>query len=319
MNPVLSIIVPVFRAEPYLERCVQSMLQQNLAAEEYEIILVDDGSDDRCPALCDQYAAQYAQVQVIHQANQGQAAARNTGIQAAKGQYICFVDSDDFVEPNTYKALLQQAIDNHLDILQFRIQLVSGCKTRPVGAPHRDHTVYTGEQFVNTCMSVQCYPVIYLIRRTMLVENKVWFTKGIFYEDVEWLPRMLYAAKRIMRADTVVYNYVLHADSTTHPTTKARWLRAVQDNLTVLSRYIELIAQKKETAWLRAMSSSIVTAILTIVAKQFYAERKTYIRQIQDLYPLPLSSKTNFPLVEKIKTALARISPNFYCMIRHIL
>ena len=117
MNPVLSIIVPVFRAEPYLERCVQSMLQQDLAAEEYEIILVDDGSDDRCPALCDQYAAQHAQVQVIHQANQGQAAARNTGIQAAKGQYICFVDSDDFVEPNTYKALLQQAIDNHLDIL----------------------------------------------------------------------------------------------------------------------------------------------------------------------------------------------------------
>lgn len=318
-NIRLSVIVPVFRVEQYLDQCVQSLLHQDLRAEEYEIILVDDGSDDNSPVLCDQYAAQYEQIRVIHQTNKGQAAARNSGIKAAQGQYICFVDSDDFLEPNTYKPLLKQAIYNTLDILQFRVQLVSGNKITPIGVPHNDNTVYSGEQFVNTCLNVQCYPVIYLIRRNLLTDSSVYFTEGIFYEDVEWVPRMLYAADRVMRNDVIVYNYVMHPNSTTHPTTKEKWQRVVEDNLTVLNHYSHMIAERKETEWLRAMSASIITAILTIVAKQFYTERNTYIKQIQTIYPYTLESKANFPLTEKIKTYLAHISPDLYCFIRHYL
>ncbi len=319
MNSILSVIVPVFRVEQYLDQCVQSLLHQDLRAEEYEIILVDDGSDDNSPALCDQYAAQYPQIRVIHQPNKGQAAARNTGIRASKGQYICFVDSDDFLEPNTYKPLLKQAIDNTLDILQFRVQLVSGNKITPIGVPHNDNTVYSGEQFVSTCLNVQCYPVIYLIRRNLLTDNSVYFTEGIFYEDVEWVPRMLYAGDRVMRNDVIVYNYVMHTNSTTHPTTKEKWQRVIEDNLTVLKHYSRMIAERKETKWLRSLSASIITAILTIVAKQFYTERNKYIKQIQTIYPYTLESKANFPLTEKIKTYLAHISPNLYCFIRHYL
>ena len=319
MSPILSIIVPVFRAEQYLDTCVQSLLRQDLHPEEYEIILVDDGSEDNSPTLCDTYAEQYKQIIVIHQSNKGQAAARNTGIRAAKGQYICFVDSDDFVEPETYKALLLQAIDNTLDVLQFRIQLLSGNKTKPLRRPHKDTTIYNGEQFVNHCMNVQCYPVIYIIRRTLLTDHAIYFTEGLSYEDVEWVPRMLYAAKRLMRNDIMVYNYVMHANSTTHPTTKEKWQRAIKDNITVLTHYQEFITQKKDPVWLHAMSSNIITAILTIVAKQFYSERTIYIRQIQDIYPYTLSCKKNFPLTEKIKTTLARISPNLYCFIRHYI
>ena len=82
----LSVIVPVFRVEKYLDTCVMSLLHQDLSADEYEIILVDDGSDDACPQKCDEYAAKHKQIVVIHQPNKGLSSARNTGIKAAKGE-----------------------------------------------------------------------------------------------------------------------------------------------------------------------------------------------------------------------------------------
>ncbi|MBQ6977253.1 MAG: glycosyltransferase, partial [Paludibacteraceae bacterium] len=129
---LLSVIVPVFRVEKYLDTCVMSLLHQDLNADEYEIILVDDGSDDSCPQKCDEYAAQYKQIQVIHQSNTGQSTARNAGIKAAKGKYVCFVDSDDYVEPNTYSSLVCQAQKEQLDALAFRLQLVFDKKQQPI-------------------------------------------------------------------------------------------------------------------------------------------------------------------------------------------
>ena len=125
MSPIrLSVIVPVFRVEKYLDRCVMSLLHQDLSADEYEIILVDDGSDDTCPQKCDEYAAQHKQIVAIHQPNKGLSGARNTGIKAAKGKYICFVDSEDYIEPNTYSSLVRQAQKEQLDALAFRLQLI---------------------------------------------------------------------------------------------------------------------------------------------------------------------------------------------------
>ena len=128
----LSVIVPVFRVEKYLDTCVMSLLHQDMNADEYEIILVDDGSDDSCPQKCDEYAAKYKQIQVIHQPNKGQSTARNAGIKEAKGEYVCFVDADDYVEPNTYSSLVCQAQKEQIDTLAFRLQLVFDKKQHPI-------------------------------------------------------------------------------------------------------------------------------------------------------------------------------------------
>ena len=215
---LLSVIVPVFRVEKYLDTCVMSLLHQDLNADEYEIILVDDGSDDSCPQKCDEYAAQYKQIVVIHQPNKGQSTARNAGIKAAKGEYVCFVDSDDYVEPNTYSSLVCQAQKEQIDTLAFRLQLVFDKKQQPIETfTGNIQSACTGEEFINNSLSVHCFPVIYLIRRNLLIENNLFFKEGIFYEDVEWLPRFLYSAKRVMTSDKIVYNYVQRANSTTHP------------------------------------------------------------------------------------------------------
>ena len=105
--PEISVIVPVYRAEAYLHDCVDSILAQTFS--DFELILVDDGSPDNCGAICDDYAARDSRVRVIHQENQGQAAARNRALAVAKGDWVCFVDSDDDVHPQMLECLGQAA------------------------------------------------------------------------------------------------------------------------------------------------------------------------------------------------------------------
>ena len=95
--PEISVIVPVYKAEAYLADCVDSLLSQTIS--DFEVILVDDGSPDNCGSLCDGYAAEHDHISVIHQKNSGQSAARNHAMKLAKGNWICFVDSDDRIHP----------------------------------------------------------------------------------------------------------------------------------------------------------------------------------------------------------------------------
>ena len=103
--PQISVIVPVYQAEAYLDSCIQSILSQTFT--DWELILVDDGSPDRSGAMCDAYAFRDPRIQVLHQTNQGQAAARNHGLTLAKGRWICFVDSDDLIHPQMLQRLYQ--------------------------------------------------------------------------------------------------------------------------------------------------------------------------------------------------------------------
>lgn len=112
--PKLSIIVPVYRVEAYLPACLDSILRQTL--RDWELILIDDGSPDRCGAICDEYAENDPRIRVIHQDNHGVSAARNAGLRAAQGDYLGFVDADDLVSPEMYEVLLQEAENKGCDI-----------------------------------------------------------------------------------------------------------------------------------------------------------------------------------------------------------
>jgi glycosyltransferase involved in cell wall biosynthesis len=116
-RPKLSVIIPVYNTEKYLPACIDSLLRQTLP--EVEIILVDDGSPDNCPAICDAYAAKFHNVKVIHKENAGQGFARNAGIAVASGEYIAFVDSDDDVDTHTYRKLYDIATDTKSDAVYF--------------------------------------------------------------------------------------------------------------------------------------------------------------------------------------------------------
>lgn len=113
MNIKVSIIVPVYNVEPYLDRCMQSLLKQTL--KEIEIIMVDDESPDHCPQLCEDYKAKYSNVKVVHKKNGGLGFARNSGLEVAKGEYVAFIDSDDFVDTDMFQHLYEYAAENKCD------------------------------------------------------------------------------------------------------------------------------------------------------------------------------------------------------------
>lgn len=121
--PELSIIVPVYKVEPYLRRCIDSILAQTF--RDFELILIDDGSPDNCGAICDEYAAKDSRIIVIHQKNQGVSAARNAGLDIARGTYLGFVDSDDWIEPEMYETMIATAKEKQVDVVVCGIKYQS--------------------------------------------------------------------------------------------------------------------------------------------------------------------------------------------------
>ena len=129
MTPKVSIIIPIYNVEPYLDQCVQSVLTQTL--KEIEVILVDDESPDRCPAMCDEYAKQDSRIKVIHKKNGGLGFARNSGLDIATGEYVSFIDSDDFIASNMMEELYSTAVLYGADEVRSGVIFYEGGKKTP--------------------------------------------------------------------------------------------------------------------------------------------------------------------------------------------
>ena len=309
----LSIIVPIYNVAPYLRKCVDSLLTQDIS--DYEIILVDDGSTDDSGAIADEIVRevmgnrQWAidnetnrqspivnspTLHVIHQSNAGLSAARNTGIAATQGKYILFVDSDDYLQPNVLGALMEQVEREHLDVLRFDYQNVRQTAAgeyevfQPNKYPHQVdtcHEVVDGETYLDERMGYACYACQFVINRELTGT----FTPGIHYEDTEWLPRMMLAAKRVNSTPIVVYNYLVRQGSITQAQGNKEKLRKnVNDFLFVIESLSKQMTKHPSCQWLRRMISSMAVGVLTRVAMSFYDERKEYIRCLQELNVFPM-------------------------------
>ena len=323
----LSIIVPIYNVAPYLRKCVDSLLAQDIS--DYEIILVDDGSTDDSGAIADELVhafrlsplASRLQMNVIHQPNAGLSAARNTGITAATGDYILFVDSDDYLQPNTLGTLFEQAERDNLDVLRFCYQNVK--ESGEAFAPYKDMTNYNdysstptdGLTFLNERMGTQCYVVQFLVRRDIVLQEQ--FTPGIYFEDTDWTPRMLLRAKQVASTDLVVYNYLWREGSITLCQKDiAKQRKQLQDKMRLLARLNTWGNQVADRRWFDSMISSLAVNIVGIIASTFYGERKEYIRQIKALDILPITTYHIAPRAQK-KVKMINMSLRLAVMVLH--
>ena len=214
--PKVSVIVPVYKAEPFLRDCVDSILSQTFS--DLEVFLVDDGSPDTCPALCDEYAGQDSRVRVIHQENQGQAAARNHALAQAKGEWVCFVDSDDLIHPQTVEFLYHAALDTGAKISMcpmLEAMELPADFSRPREAAYE--AVEMDEATLVRLFDQEDYPswvaCAKLIRRE-IVDTHL-FCPGRVYEDNEAVCHWVCAAKTVARVPHALYFYRTNPNSTT--------------------------------------------------------------------------------------------------------
>ena len=211
-----SIVVPVYKVEKYLDRCVESLIGQTY--RDIEIILVDDGSPDLCPEICDKYAALDSRVRVIHKENGGLSDARNFGIDAASGDYIMFVDSDDYIDLDTCRRIEPFALSG-ADVIvgDATVERESGNRL----LDHRSDIVaitLDGKEYLKRSLAVGKAPmaaVLNLIRREFLNENGLRFKKGILHEDERFTPEMLLLAGSVVYSGESFYHYIVREGSIT--------------------------------------------------------------------------------------------------------
>lgn len=217
-NPLISVIIPVYKVEKWLEQCVESV--QNQTYQNLEIILVDDGSPDRCGEICDQFARKDPRIRVIHKENGGLSDARNCGLDLAGGEYICFVDSDDYIEPAMLEVLYQEIKKTSACIAvcdyEYACDELEDCLENPMSKKRdlEEEIVLTGREFMHL---KQSKPVFCVVVWNKLYHKEVWknvrFPKGKIHEDEFVFHKIVYPCHRIVCVPYVGYHYRLRKNS----------------------------------------------------------------------------------------------------------
>lgn len=227
----ISVVVPMYRVEKYIEECIQSIIQQSY--DDLEIILVDDGSPDRCGSIADAYMEQDDRIQVIHQKNQGLSAARNTGLKKATGEYVAFVDSDDYLDINMYKMLVKE-ITNNEDIIICNYDRVDAYSNLYLTKPSYDNFRFYDQKQIEKCFyrflgyknsvglekNIDCslfvMPWNKLYKRSFLNENMLEYDITFkAHEDTWFNYNALKRAKSIVGTNYVGYHFRMNVSSIT--------------------------------------------------------------------------------------------------------
>lgn len=214
---MISIIVPIYNTEKYLKRCIESILNQTY--KNIELLLIDDGSTDNSLKICEEYALKDDRIRVFHKENGGQGSARNMGIENAKGEYIGFVDSDDYISPQMYEILLNDIETYDADI--------SSCRTghtEDFDVTGTDEIrIYENDEIIE--MHLKFTEEIGQSPADKLYKKKMWdevrFLQIRAYEDAATIYRVLYKAKKVVYRDISLYHYIRRDNSTmTQPFSK---------------------------------------------------------------------------------------------------
>jgi glycosyltransferase involved in cell wall biosynthesis len=201
----LSIIIPVYNVEPYVEKCLRSCAEQDIPCSDYEIIVVNDGTKDNSLAIIKRIAKEYSNIKFVSQENAGLSAARNKGFSLAIGEYIWFVDSDDWIETNCLKKITDSLYENHLvGLMICAADVVNGTPIKRHDYSKLKRDIYSGIELLKMNYWSPCVQFT-IYKRDFIRENNLKFMEGIFHEDSEFTPRSYYFIKRIAIINDVIY------------------------------------------------------------------------------------------------------------------
>jgi len=292
----LSIVVNMYNTAKYMPRCMETLLEQDIPSSEYEIILVDDCSPDNSLAMAMEYAAKYPNIRACtHEHNKGLAAARNTGIDAAKGEYLCFVDPDDYIEKNSLSALLKQMDEEQLDMLRFNYQKVDERYNKVPDSEIEalfDYTpkIMTGTEFLAHRLGIGCYVWAYIYRLNFVRTTCIRFFEGCFFDDTPWLPRILQRAQRVNVTPVRHQYYLQRTGSMVHSHNTQGVIRKVDTQMQLTDILLDQRAEapKDTFAWYDMMLAHCAVSLLTSVATIGYRIGVDYYKELccKGIFPL---------------------------------
>ena len=256
-----SIIVPIYNVEQYLNKCVDSL--RNQSCSDIEIILVDDESPDKSPEICDRYAKNDPRIKVIHKKNGGVSDARNAGLKLATGDYVMFVDPDDYIDTDTCEKLLPYTEND--------CQIIIGEATVEGGTASLDHiddkTVMSGEEYLIKAYREDKAPMavwLNVYNREFLKNNALEFKCGILHEDEEFMPRAFLCADSVVCTGVSFYHYILHENSITTQKDKRRNAKDLYGTLCALEQiYLELDNAELKEHLLNSLSDKYLSLFQT--------------------------------------------------------
>lgn len=274
----ISIIVPVFNSIEYIKQCLDSLIEQTY--DDLEFVLVDDGSDDGSERICDEYATKCERIKVIHQSNKGQAGARNTGLENIEGEYVAFVDSDDWLEKDTYEIVNDILELYGPDIVCFDVAMTNECGKKVYhNVNSKELCHFSPKDMVEMIVKdegVRSYPVNKVYKREYFEQLR--FPEGQVFEDVDIVYRPFFYAEKVCYLRQDLYYYRLREVSTTHERNVGKIIRNLIYIYNAKIKRAELIEQNYEGM------HELLTNDIFVSALDVYDRIRAYKKQKVDDY-----------------------------------
>ncbi len=299
--PQITIITPVYKVEQYLDRCVESILAQTFT--DFELILVDDGSPDKSGEMCDTWATKDSRIKVLHQENQGQAVARNNALDIANGEYIAFVDSDDYIHPRFLESLYINLVKSDA---QVSICLYNRTAKDSDFAQVSNATCeFCGREYVKKSLMTEIDFDVWLLWNK-LFKKECWenirMPVGRINEDNATVYKILYDCERVVATDAVLYCYYENENSTVLQKFRKKHL----DWLLVPKEMIEYFAEKGDALLLDKANKMYLSALVDMLGKvRLYLNDKAIEAELRaELLKQYKTEKKRYPITTKTHPAL---------------
>lgn len=294
---LFSIIIPVYNVEKYLNECLDSIMGQNFT--DYEVILVNDGSADRSGEICDAFSKKHSQISVVHQRNQGQAVARNVGTELAKGKYVVFLDSDDYILDCDFLKKLAVKSYSNPDVILYGYKKYYENKQK-FGTAVCDFPdvskISEPQEVIRELLRKDLYdgsPWSKAVRRDLLIEHDIRFPSGRISEDSDWYLQIVLIAQKYENINEAFVAYRQRQNSIS----QAPKLQSLTDNIDMLERWVETIETNKKIAEMKSALYAILARyygnIMILYTRIPSKQRKKYLNRIKELRFLLQCSTTN--------------------------
>lgn len=299
---LFSVIIPVYNVREYLRKCVKSVCDQSYT--NIEIILVDDGSTDDCPGICDTLGRGDSRIVVIHKENGGLSDARNKGLEVATGDYIIFVDSDDYIEASACERFMAFAQSGCDILIGDAIVEGSDCDLKHI----EKKEVLTGKQYLLESAQAKMTPMaawLNVYKRDFLLRNNLRFKVGILHEDEDFTPRCFLAAKTVIYTGIPFYHYVFRENSISTKKDKRKNIADFYNTCVFLSSQYDLLDEPLRKMLLDGLVNKYLGLYSSSQAYKYGREyvHKSFCRQNARC------AKT------KLKALLFNLSPRLYCFL----